>query len=179
MADATVIARGTRISGRIAGEGDVEVHGHVDGEVEVSGDVTVGLGGLVGASIRGQRVTVRGAVKGDLMGDEAVVLEEGARVVGDIRAPRVAIGQGALVRGYVQTGADDKRAQPRAAAKAPAQPARSPARAPERAAAPKAPPPPPPSSKKLVVPASKKGQPPPPVVALLKKGAKASLQKKR
>jgi len=50
---------------------------------------------------------VRGAVKGDLVGEHAVVLEDGARVVGDIRAPRVTIAQGALVRGYVQTADDD------------------------------------------------------------------------
>ena len=31
------------------------------------------------------------------------MLEEGAKVVGDVRAPRIAIAPGALLRGYVQT----------------------------------------------------------------------------
>ncbi len=70
----------------------------------MGGDVTVDVHGMVGADIRGRRLVVRGAVKGDLLGEQAILLEEGARVVGDVRAPRVAIAPGALVRGYVETG---------------------------------------------------------------------------
>ncbi len=100
----TVIGRTARVRGRLTGEVDLEVQGFVEGEISVGGDVTVDSHGLVGASIRGRRLVVRGAVKGDLLGDEAILLEDGARVVGDVRAPRVAIAPGALVRGYVETG---------------------------------------------------------------------------
>ena len=86
-AKVSVIGRSTRIHGRVTGVGDVEVQGFVEGEVAVSGDVTVDAHGMVGAGVRGRRLVVRGAVKGDLVGEEAVLLEEGARVVGDIRAP--------------------------------------------------------------------------------------------
>src|SRR5580692_11196141 len=106
-ANVTVIGRTTRVRGRLTGSGDLEVQGFVEGEIAVGGDVTIDPQGMVGASVRGRKLVVRGAVKGDLVGDEAVLLEEGARVVGDIRAPRVAIAQGALVRGYVQTGEGD------------------------------------------------------------------------
>ncbi len=100
----TVIGRTTRVRGRLAGAEGVEVQGFVEGEIAVAGDVTVDTHGMVSAGVRGRRLLVRGAVKGDLVGDEAVLLEEGARVVGDVRAPRVAIAPGALVRGHVQTG---------------------------------------------------------------------------
>ena len=103
-ANVTVIGRTTRVRGRVVGSGDVEVQGFVEGEITVGGDATVDVHGLVGASFRGRRLLVRGAVKGDLLGEEAVILEDGARVVGDVRAPRVAIAPGALVRGYVETG---------------------------------------------------------------------------
>jgi cytoskeletal protein CcmA (bactofilin family) len=103
-ANVTVIGRTTRVRGRIVGPGDVEVQGFVEGEIAVGGDATVDTHGLVGANIRGRRLVVRGAVKGDLVGEEAIVLEDGARVVGDVRAPRVAVSAGALVRGYVETG---------------------------------------------------------------------------
>jgi cytoskeletal protein CcmA (bactofilin family) len=95
--------------------GDLEVQGFVDGEVSVDGDVTVDANGMVGAGVRGRRLVVRGAVKGDLVGEEAVLLEEGARVVGDVRAPRVAIASGALVRGYVETGGESSAAPARVA----------------------------------------------------------------
>src|ERR1700722_256033 len=103
-ANVSVIGRTTRIRGRVSGAVDLEVQGFVDGEIAVSGDVTVDAHGLVGASVHARRLVVRGAVKGDLTGEEAVVLEDGARVVGDVRAPRVTIAPGALVRGYVETG---------------------------------------------------------------------------
>jgi cytoskeletal protein CcmA (bactofilin family) len=100
----TIIGRTARVRGRLTGDADLEVQGFVEGEISVSGDVTVDVHGMVGAGIRGRRLVVRGAVKGDLLGEQAILLEEGARVVGDVRAPRVAIAPGALVRGYVETG---------------------------------------------------------------------------
>jgi cytoskeletal protein CcmA (bactofilin family) len=103
-ANVSVIGRTTRIRGRVTGEVDLDVQGFVDGEIAVGGDVTIDAHGMVGAGVRGRRLVVRGAVKGDLVGEEAILLEDGARVVGDVRAPRVVIGPGALVRGYVDTG---------------------------------------------------------------------------
>jgi cytoskeletal protein CcmA (bactofilin family) len=110
----TLIGSSTFVRGRINGTGDLEIAGRVEGEVECSGDVLVDTGGLVGASISARRIVVRGAVKGDLVGEEAVILEAGARVVGDLRAPRIAIAPGGLVRGHVQTGAAGA-ARPRSA----------------------------------------------------------------
>ena len=102
--NASIIGKATRVRGRVTGDADLEVQGWVDGEIAVGGDVTVDTSGMVGAGIHGRRLVVRGAVKGDLVGDESILLEEGARVVGDVRAPRVAIAAGAGVRGYVETG---------------------------------------------------------------------------
>lgn len=106
-ANPSVIGRTTRIQGRVTGSVDLEVHGFVEGEIAVSGNVTVDQHGMVGAGVHGRRLIVRGAVRGGLVGDEAVMLEDGARVVGDLRAPRVAVAPGALVRGYVETGESD------------------------------------------------------------------------
>jgi cytoskeletal protein CcmA (bactofilin family) len=189
-ADVTVIGRGTRIRGRVTGAVSLEIQGHVDGEVNVDGDVTIDAQGLVGANVNARRLVVRGAVKGDLTGEEAVLLEEGARVVGDIRAPRVAIAPGALVRGYVQTGGVSGAPRARAASTSAARPAAKPVAAPAKVAAPvkvaakattttiaktapvvarTAP---------IALSGARQG-PPPPVVPALKKGAKGALNKKK
>lgn len=174
MADVTVIGRGANVVGRVSGAVDLEIHGRIEGDVAVEGDVTVETQGLVAANIAGRRVVIRGAVKGDVTGEDAVRLEEGARVVGDIHAPRVAITRGALVRGHVQTSgipSDGARGRSSAKAASPAPASReatprpvvaAPARKIAAAAAP---------------PPSPKG-PPPPVVPVLKKGAKGALKKK-
>lgn len=197
----TIIGRGSRVRGRITGTSNLEIHGLVDGEILVEGDLTVGETGMVASDLSGKRVVVRGAVKGNISGDESVHLEDGAKVVGDVRAPRVAIGAGALVKGYVQTGSAE--ARPRAAQKAAV--ASSLGARPAPAHTPAARPAPAPATVKANPPASgpaltraallagannhasppranaapeKKG-PPPPIVPALKKGAKGALAKKR
>ncbi len=196
-ANLTVIGRTTRVRGRVTGSVDLEVQGFVEGEITVGGDVTVDSQGIVGAGIRGRRLIVRGAVKGDLIGDESILLESGARVLGDVRAPRVAIASGALVRGYVQTGDADasgtRAARAQAAARPVAAPVARPAAAamPAPAAAPKpaaAPAPakigrvePPASTAaRAAAPLSNSGprRPPPPVVPALR-SAKGQIAKKK
>jgi cytoskeletal protein CcmA (bactofilin family) len=170
----TIIGRETRVLGRVIGTHDVEIRGHVDGELSVQGDVRVDEHGTVAAHVRGRHVAVRGAVKGDISADESIALEEGARVVGDLRAPRVAIAQGGLVRGYVETG------------KMTAAPARPVASAAKHVAAPpkaahvaKAPAPAPKATPHKGRMTLGGGKAPPPVVPVLKKGTKAALTKKR
>jgi cytoskeletal protein CcmA (bactofilin family) len=186
--DVTVIGRGTRVRGRVSGAVSLEIQGHVEGDVTVDGDVTIDAHGTVGANVSGRRITVRGAVKGDITGVDAVVLEDGARVVGDLRAPRIGVGPGALVRGFVETGksggaprartntAPAVRALPRPAAapqKAAPEPVKA-APAPVRHVAPVALAGGAPAPK----PAAVRQGPPPPVVPALKKGAKGVLKKK-
>jgi len=183
---ATIIGRETRIRARVTGGSDVEVHGHLEGELTVGGEVRVEATATIAADIRARRIVVRGAIRGDLNADETILLEDGARVVGDLRAPRVAIAPGGLVRGYVETGhvGEGKRpAQSTATRAAPAPVRHAPAPAPAKhapKAAPKAVPAPAPAK-----PAAKGrltlagGKAPPPVVPILKKGTKAALTKRR
>ncbi len=162
--DVAVLGRSTHVRGRITGAASIEIAGRVDGEVDVTGDVVIETSGLIGANVSGRRVTVRGAVKGDLIGAESITLEDGAKVVGDVRAPRIAISQGALLRGFVQTAGGG--AAPRAKAHAISAPKVVHV---EKAAAKSA------TAKTATKPAAKAHKaPPPPVVHALKKGAKAT-----
>ncbi len=182
---ATIIGADTRIRGRVTGTHDIDVRGHIEGELTTSGDVHVDSGATIAANVRGRRITVRGAIKGDLAADEAIVLEDGARVVGDLRAPRVAIAPGGLVRGYVETGHAGEHKKPAASAARHvphAQPAKAAHHAPVKHAPAhgKAP------EKKAHVtlaggthPHAKAHKAPSPVVPVLKKGTKAALTKKR
>ncbi len=189
-ANATVIGRTTRVRGRLSGDVDLKIEGFVEGEIAVTGNVTVDAHGMVGANVQGRRLTVRGAIRGDLVGAEAVVLEEGARVVGDVRAPRIAIAQGALMRGLVQTADDGAARAPAVRAQQVAKPAAATSRAaaapPARAHAPAnaAAPAKPPGAALPAPPSPHRGnssgarRPPPPIVPALKK-MKGQLLKKR
>ncbi|KYF80778.1 hypothetical protein BE11_08915, partial [Sorangium cellulosum] len=103
MASQSSIGPTTAIRGNVQGDGDLEILGRVEGSVVMTGDVTIGEGALIQSDVRGRRVVVRGAVAGNISGEEAVILEPGARVVGDLGAPQIGIHAGALVRGNVTT----------------------------------------------------------------------------
>jgi cytoskeletal protein CcmA (bactofilin family) len=99
----TRIGRGVVVRGSVRGDGDLAVEGRVEGVIDVRGDVAIDVGAHVQAPVAGDRVTIRGAVAGDVRGEASVVLEEGARVVGDLHAPSIGIRPGGLLRGYVST----------------------------------------------------------------------------
>jgi cytoskeletal protein CcmA (bactofilin family) len=103
MDSVSTIGRGTVVRGSVRGEGDLEILGRVEGSVAVDGDLSIGEGALIKSDVSGRRVTVSGAVAGNVTASEAIVLEAGARVVGDLGAPQIGIRPGALVRGMVST----------------------------------------------------------------------------
>ena len=125
MADVTVVGQGIFLRGSIRGEGDLEIRGRIEGDVEIAGEVTIAEGALVKADVTARRITVRGAVAGNLTGEDGVRLEDGARVVGDFSGASIGISEGALVRGNVQTGqaGEAQKGRARAAAAREAKPA--------------------------------------------------------
>ena len=108
----SVIGQGTVVRGNVRGSGPLEIYGRVEGDVTVDGDVTLGDAAAVRGNVTGAQVTVGGAVQGDLRGSQAVLVESGARVVGDLLAPRIGIAEGALVRGNVRTEGEPALAPP-------------------------------------------------------------------
>jgi cytoskeletal protein CcmA (bactofilin family) len=173
MATLSVIGPGTAVHGGIRGEGDLEILGRVEGSVVIQGEVVIGETGLVKSDVRARRVIVRGAVRGNVSADELLILEAGARVLGDLGAPQVGIRPGGLVKGHVSTAGplplERPKAAPAAAAKAAPQvrpapaarpapaPAARPAPAPARAASDS-------SSRPAPAPAPRPAPPPAPVV---------------
>lgn len=104
MSQVSTIGVGTTVRGSIRGEGDLEIHGRVEGSVVVTGEVIIFETALLKSDVRARRISVRGAVAGDVSADESIVLEAGARVLGDLGAPQIGIRPGGMVRGNVSTG---------------------------------------------------------------------------
>lgn len=110
MSDVSRLGRGVVIRGSIRGEGSIEIDGRVEGVVDVDGDLTLTESARVridDGELSGRRVSIRGAVAGNIRGTAAIVLEDGARVVGDLAAPSIGIRPGGLLRGHVATGDAD------------------------------------------------------------------------
>jgi len=97
------IGKALRIEGRIVSDEHLTIDGHVDGTIEV-GDhsLMIGAGADVKADLKAKTITVSGTVTGDVTATERVVLQPSASVDGDITTPRLAMAEGAVVKGKVE-----------------------------------------------------------------------------
>jgi cytoskeletal protein CcmA (bactofilin family) len=96
-----VIGPQISIRGSIAGEEDLLVEGRVEGAVALEGHLTVAQTGIVEADVEVGSIEVHGELVGDIIATRSVSIERGARVVGNVRAPRVIIHDGANFDGAV------------------------------------------------------------------------------
>jgi cytoskeletal protein CcmA (bactofilin family) len=183
MAHASMIAGSAVIRGNVRGDTSLEILGRVEGDVGVTGDLTIGPDAVIVGAVSGARVVIGGSVEGDVTGTEAVVISDTGRVIGDLLAPRIGVSEGALVRGSVRTdgngaAASSRPAPARAAAEPRVVPAHAPAATPvQRPVVAAALPPPTPiaaavGAKPLAPPPPKKA-PPPPVIPAPRPGVRA------
>ncbi|HLV67057.1 MAG TPA: polymer-forming cytoskeletal protein [Polyangiaceae bacterium] len=98
---ATVIGEGLSIEGDLTSNEDVAVHGTFRGKLTTDDTVVVGATGAVQADISGSSVSIAGQVTGDVTASERVDLQAGGRLVGDVRAGRFTIADGASFKGNV------------------------------------------------------------------------------
>lgn len=101
-----------RIKGSLTGEEDLVIEGTVEGEVTLGRNkVTIGESGRVQADIRGSSICVEGEVKGNLFGEEQVIIRRSGKVRGNVTAPRVNLENGAKFKGAIdmQPGAEGGR----------------------------------------------------------------------
>jgi cytoskeletal protein CcmA (bactofilin family) len=97
----TVIGEGLTIEGDITSDEEVVVHGNVRGKLTTSDAISIGNSGVVQADISGSSVSIGGQVVGDVTGSERVDLQSGGRLVGDVKAARFTIADGASFKGNV------------------------------------------------------------------------------
>jgi cytoskeletal protein CcmA (bactofilin family) len=118
-----MIGENVFITGQIQSREDLIIDGQIDGTIEMlESKLTIGKNGRVKATIRAREVVVQGHVQGNIEASEKVDLRREAHLVGDVRAARISIEDGAMVRGSV----DMNKPEPPRAAPAPT-PKREPA----------------------------------------------------
>src|SRR4029079_10048430 len=100
----TVIGPSILISGKLTGDEDLTVRGRVEGELSLSKTLIVETSGVLKAAVEVKSAIVSGVVVGNINATESVELTREGRMVGDIRAPRVIIVDGASFRGRVDMG---------------------------------------------------------------------------
>lgn len=102
---AACITQGIRVKGEITGKEDLFVDGTLEGKLDLGNNCcTIGPNGKVKADISAREVVVRGHVDGKVEGSERVQLWHTGRIAGEVRTERLAIEDGAILRGKVEAG---------------------------------------------------------------------------
>lgn len=96
------IGKSIVIKGELSGCENVYLDGELEGSVELlDGDLAVGPNGRIRANLQARNIVVQGRVNGNLYGIERVELKKSAALVGDICTHRLAIEEGAQLKGSV------------------------------------------------------------------------------
>lgn len=95
----TVIARDVLISGRLSGEGVVQVEGAVEGEVSLKGYVIVTPTGTVRGPVEADVIRIAGHVEGNLTSHDHVQLERTGTINGDVTTASFVIENGGRLNG--------------------------------------------------------------------------------
>jgi cytoskeletal protein CcmA (bactofilin family) len=97
----TVIGSSIVIDGEISGEEALTILGTVKGKIAVEQNVVVEAGATVEADVEGQTVTVSGKVTGNVTAREKLELRPDSKMVGNAKAPRIVVADGATFKGNV------------------------------------------------------------------------------
>jgi len=99
------IGSSIRIDGTLTGNEDLTIDGQVQGRIKLDGHLlTIGPNGKIEGGLRAKSVIVEGEVKGNITADDKIQITASGSVEGDLRAPRIALDDGACFAGSVDMG---------------------------------------------------------------------------
>ena len=96
---ACVIGSKTTVKGDLIGDEDLLIEGSVEGQIRITRDLRIGPTGVVKATVQAATVVVSGELVGDCTATGRVEIQASGRLMGNIRAPKIVIAEGAVFRG--------------------------------------------------------------------------------
>jgi cytoskeletal protein CcmA (bactofilin family) len=97
----SVVGVGLIVEGEFTSDEDVVVDGTVRGTLTTGEAISVGGDGIVEADLQAVSVVVAGQVTGNVSASARVDIQAGGRLIGDVKAGRLTIADGASFRGNV------------------------------------------------------------------------------
>ncbi len=97
------IGKSVVIKGELSGSEDLYVDGNVEGKIELrNNSLTVGPNGNIKADVTAKSVVIQGKLDGAVNAYERVELRKSAVVTGDLTTQRIAMEEGAFLKGKVE-----------------------------------------------------------------------------
>ncbi len=98
-ANRNILASDVEIKGSIKFANDLTIDGRIEGEIVSDGELTIGENAEIKGEIRTKSVTVLGRVNGNITVAERCELRAKAQLIGDLKAARLIIEEGATFVG--------------------------------------------------------------------------------
>lgn len=95
----TEIGKDCVVKGEISSSGRLVISGEVEGKLHVDGELVVEESGRCKADVCANVVTVAGIVEGDIMAIDRFEVKPAGTVVGDVKARKIVIAEGARFKG--------------------------------------------------------------------------------
>lgn len=83
---------------------NLRINGKFEGSLDTKGNLTIGEGAVVSATIVGENIVISGEVNGNITAHNKLILTSSALVTGDISTPILSVAEGAKFRGKCQMG---------------------------------------------------------------------------
>src|SRR5258708_6838880 len=97
-----LIGKAIRIKGELYGEEDLTIEGKVEGTITLrKNHLILERAAVIAAHVEVESVTIKGEMNGNTAASNKVEITAEAKVVGDIKAPRLVMAEGARFRGSV------------------------------------------------------------------------------
>jgi cytoskeletal protein CcmA (bactofilin family) len=101
--DCARIGPSIRITGDISSEEPLLIDGTIVGSIKMTGQsITVSESGTIEADVVAHTITVKGNVVGSLNATERIVVQQSARIDGDISSPSLTVQDGATIHGKLE-----------------------------------------------------------------------------
>lgn len=94
-----LIAKGTRITGDVASDGDLRIDGEIVGNLETKGRLVIGPSGKIEGEIKCKSSEISGTHKGKLYVSDLLSLKASSNVIGEIVTGKLSIEPGAFFAG--------------------------------------------------------------------------------
>jgi cytoskeletal protein CcmA (bactofilin family) len=97
------IGKSVVIKGELSGSEDLYVDGKVEGTIQLNGhNLVIGPNGHVHADVNAKGVVIQGKLEGNIRASDRTELQKAAVVLGDVVTQRIAIEDGAYLKGKVE-----------------------------------------------------------------------------
>jgi cytoskeletal protein CcmA (bactofilin family) len=113
--DRSVLGTGVRVRGSIESEGDLAIHGRVEGDIIHTGRLVIAQGAQWVGNIQSDDLVIAGEVHGNVTVREQLELAPTGHLYGDVSCARLTVAPGAVFQGHNRMNGATQAAPPAAA----------------------------------------------------------------